>query len=132
MPLPAIGIFTVIVGWLIKKVGLKAIIVTLQISISVLRITASITFFLLVISGLVMFYNMFNDLMAQFDTISNSSNTAYQVGSASGLFSALSDVFSVYVPTIVLLLTYKLSRLFMKQLTRLSDAVHKSAMSLLY
>ena len=130
--MPVVGIFAVIVGWLIKKVGLKTIIVAIQTAITTLRVTASISFFLLVISGLVMFYNMFNSLMAQFDTISNSSNTVYQVGSASGLFSALADVFSIYVPIVVLLLTYKLSRLFMKQLARLSDAVHKIGMPVLY
>lgn len=126
--LPAVGIFGVVVGWIVKKVGMKALITGLQITMTSAAIVASISALGIAVSLVVLVFNRYSEFSNAATAVTSSSNIAIQVASASGVLSALFDLFSVFIPMIVLFLTYKLA-LFTRQMAwKFSKAVFEIGM----
>lgn len=126
--LPAIGIFTVAAGWIIKKVAMKTVITALQTTMSTAAFVASVAVFGIAVSMIVLVYNQYSSFMSTYETITTSNNHAIQVVSSSGMLSALTDLLSVFIPIVILFLVYKLALFFRNIAWKLSKAVFQIGM----
>ncbi len=130
MALPVIGIFAVFTAWLIKKVGFKSLLVTLQITMTSAAVVASLALFTTVTLIIIKLYNLFNTYMTSFHTVVSTDNIAFKVASASGIVPALTDIFSVLMPIIVSFLVFQLSIFFKNIMWKFTKTVFQIGMQM--
>ena len=115
---------TWLLDFLQKFIGLKYLISGFVVAMTVAQITFSLAVFLIVVKIVLIIYGMYGKVGELISTSPVSSSVPMQLVRASGLSSAITDVFSTVFPVILSFIIYKISKI---ALSHLKEIVASSA-----